>query len=98
MVPVTRPELNRRLDARVKQAAELAAKDWWYRQCRDLSMVMHLWIKPGTMAFYIGPEGLNEEWIKVEEVSVNIAMGVETVTWMIIRVAEYLPLYDASVK
>jgi len=79
-------------------AADAAAGDWFRRQSRNICEPMFLWYKPGTVAFWIGADGLNEDWRKGSPLQVSPAWTRERVKFWIVDIARSLPLYSSEVS
>ncbi len=77
-------------------AADATAGDWFRRQCRDVLEPMFLWFKPGTVAFWIGADGLNEDWRKASPLQVSPAWTRDRVKFWIVDIARVnrLPIYS----
>lgn len=80
------------IESMTGSAAEAAAKDWMRRQSANVLARMHVWYKPGTIAFWIGEEGLNDKWQQAEEKRVSPSWTPEQVARHITQIAKQLPL------
>jgi len=80
----------------IQGAAHCAARDWFLRQCRNPSERMYLYYKPKTIAFWIGSEPLNDEWILANGLRISPATTEQQTRQYIIDVAARLPIIPDS--
>ena len=80
------------LDSKIYGAADAASVDWYRRQCREPFTSMYLYYKPGTIAFWIGENPLNEDWILAENERISPAKTYDAVRSQIIGLAQRLPI------
>ncbi|ADC73246.1 hypothetical protein TK90_2761 (plasmid) [Thioalkalivibrio sp. K90mix] len=78
------------LQAKIRSAADAASIDWFRRQCADATVAMRLYYKPGEIAFWIGPEPLNEDW--VEDIPITSNMTRTKAAQRIVERAQSLPI------
>ena len=81
--------------SKIQGAAQVAAKDWYRRQCRDCAVSMYLYFKPDTIAFWIGEYPLNEDWQLAWNERISIGKTQEQVTNDIIQIAQKLPILSS---
>jgi len=73
-------------------AAEAASNDWFKRQCADLYASMYLYYKPGTIAFWIAEDPLNEDWRLADTQRIQASLTKEQVCRRVCDIAKSLPI------
>ena len=84
-------DLNK-MRSQINGAASAAANDWYPRQCKDVYCSMYAYFKPGTIAFWIGENGLTDKWKLVTGERISPAWTIDAVKRHLIDKAQRLPI------
>ena len=81
---------------RIYGMAEAASNDWYRRQCQTPYSAMYLYYKPGEIAFWIGEEGLNEDWQLADNQRISPAWTKGQVCRHVCDLAQRLPILSET--
>ena len=80
------------VNSRIYGMAYSASKDWFRRQCANPAERMYFYYKPGEIAFYIGAEPLNNQWVLAMNDRISTGRTQEQICIQLQQIARQLPI------